>query len=114
MTKKLSARLVFTLVISIVLLLMGLLGLAVRAFSSAVIAGSIFLGAFGVFLVILPIYLILHRRLSRTAMDGKIRRPSSAWPGQILQHKTSESHDRRRPLVRGQVSAEVAHERRSG
>jgi uncharacterized membrane protein YfcA len=58
MTKELSARLSYALVLSIVLLMTGFLGLGVRAFASVRISDSIFLGAFGVFLVAVSLYFV--------------------------------------------------------
>jgi hypothetical protein len=113
MTKKLSVRFFYALVLTIVLLMIGFLGLGVRAFASAVISDSIYFAAFGVLLVTFPIYFVLHRPLAGTAIDRKIRRPSAVWSGQVFQHKASGLHDRRRPLVQGQKRAAVARERRS-
>jgi uncharacterized membrane protein YfcA len=105
MTKKLSVRLLYALALSIILLMTGFLGLGVRAFASAAVTNSIFLVAFGILLVTLPLYFVLRRRLTVTAIDRNIRRlPLIMVPGQ---------KDRRRPLVPGQERAAVAHERRS-
>jgi hypothetical protein len=113
MTKKLSTRLLYGLVISIIVLMTGFLGLGIRAFASAVISDSIFLAAFGILLMIFPIYFILHRPPAVTVMDRKIRRLLSARSGQVPPDMASGRYDRRRPLVQGQVLAAVAHERRT-
>ncbi len=113
MTKKVSARLFYALVFSIVALMTGFLGLGIRAFASAVISDSIFLAAFGILLMIFPIYFIFHRPPAVTAMDRKIRRLLSARSVQVSRHTASGREDRRRPLVQGQVRAAGTHERRS-
>jgi hypothetical protein len=73
MTNKLSVRLFYAVVLSILLLIAGFLGLGIRAFASAVTADFIFLGAFGVVLVTLPLYFIVRRRLEGET-DRKIFR----------------------------------------
>jgi hypothetical protein len=113
MTKKLSARLSYTLVLSNVLLMIGFLGLGVRAFASAVISDSIYLAAFGVLLMTLTLYFVLHRPLAATAIGWKIWELSAAWSGPVLQHKVSGLHDRRSPAVQGQKPAAIARERRT-
>lgn len=72
MTKKLRMRLSYTLVLSNVLLMIGLLGLGARAFASAAISDSIYLAAFGVLLITLTMYFVLHRPLAGAAIDWKI------------------------------------------
>ena len=74
MTNKLSGRLVHPVVLFITLLIVGFLGLGIRAFASAFVADLIFLGAFGVILVTLPLYFIFRRPLQRVAIDQKIFR----------------------------------------
>jgi hypothetical protein len=74
MANKVSVRLLYTVVILIVLLTAGFLALGIRAFASAVTADFIFLGAFGVILVTLPLYFILRRCLEGAAIDRKIFR----------------------------------------
>ena len=106
-------RLSYTLVLSDVLLMIGFLGLGVRAFASAVISDSIYLAAFGVLLMTLTIYFVLHRPLAGTAIDWKVWDPSAAWSGPVLQHKASGLHDRRSPVVQGQKRAAIARERRT-
>ncbi len=113
MTKKLSARLFYSLVLSIMLLMIGFLGLGVRAFASAAIADFIFLGALGVVLVALTIYFALNWPFAGAARNRKIWPASSAWPGQVPQHVASGRNDRRKPLVVGQKRAAVARERRT-
>jgi hypothetical protein len=113
MTKKLSVRLFYGLMFSIVAVMIGFLGLGVRAFASAVVADFIFLGAFGVILVVFPMYFILHRPLAGTVMDEQIRRPFAAWPGRVPRQVASGLRDRPRPLLQGQERATVALERRS-
>jgi len=113
MSKKLTVRFFYALVLSIVLLMIGFLGIGVRAFASAMISDFIYLAAFGVLLMALTIYFVLHQPLAGTTMDRKSRRPSVAWSGQVLQHKASGRHDRRSLLVKGQKRAPVARERRS-
>jgi len=113
MTKKLSMRLSYTLVLSNVLLMIGFLGLGVRAFASAVISDSIYLAAFGVFLMTLTIYLIHHRPPVGTAIDWKIWELSAARSGPILQHMAWGLHDRRSPVVQGQKRGAIPRERRT-
>jgi hypothetical protein len=74
MTNQVSVRLLYAVVILIVLLTAGFLGLGIRAFASAVTAEFIFLGAFGVILVTLPLYFVLRRRLEGAANDRKVFR----------------------------------------
>jgi uncharacterized membrane protein YfcA len=113
MTKKLSVRLFYGLVLSIVLLMIGFLGLGVRAFASAVISDYIYFAAFGVLFAALTVYFVLRQPLAGTAMNRKIWPASSAWPGQVPRPVSSGRNDRRRPLVQGQNQAVVARERRS-
>jgi hypothetical protein len=113
MTKKLSTRLLYGLLISIIVLMTGFLGLGVRAFESATTTGFIFLAAFGILLVILPLYFILRRPVAGTAMEQKIRGLLLARSGQVAGYITPWRKDRRRPLVQGQVGTVVAHERRN-
>jgi uncharacterized membrane protein YfcA len=113
MTKKLSARLFYALALPIVLLMIGFLGIGVRAFASAVISDSIYLAAFGVLLLALTIYFVLHRPLAGTAIGWKIREPLAVWSGAVLHHQPSRLHDRRSPLVPGQKRAAIARERRT-
>jgi hypothetical protein len=105
MTTKLSKRWSFALVVSIIVLLTGLLGLGVRTFASALIFDSIFLAAFGLVLVTLPIYFALRRRPKHGAINRKV-----LWPPR---HISAWRTDRRRPAVRGQQRGAVANERRS-
>ena len=86
MTEKLSARLFYALVLSIILLMTGIIAVGIRAFASALISDSIYLGAFGILLMIFPIYLILRRPPAVTAMDQKIRQLLTARAEQILRH----------------------------
>lgn len=74
MANKVSVRVLYAVVILIVLLTAGFLGLGIRAFASAVTADFIFLGAFGVILVTLPLYFILRRRLEAPSIDRKVFR----------------------------------------
>jgi len=74
MTEKLSARLFYTLVLSIIVLMSGFVAVGIRAFASAVISDSIYLGVFGILLLIFPIYFVLRRRVAVTAMNRKILR----------------------------------------
>ncbi len=113
MTEKLSARLFYALVLSIIVLMTGFVAVGIRAFASAMISDSIYLGAFGILLMIFPIYLILHRPPAATAMDRRIRQLLLARSGQVSRYVALGRDDRRRPLVRGQEWAPVAHERRS-
>jgi hypothetical protein len=74
MTNKLSGRLSYAVVLFIALLIVGFLGLGIRAFASAFVAHLIFLGAFGVILVTVPLFFIFRRPLQRAAIDRKIFR----------------------------------------
>jgi uncharacterized membrane protein YfcA len=105
MNAKVSGRWSFALVLCIIVLVMGFLGLGIRTFASAVISDSIFLAAFGIVLVTLPIYSALRRPRGRGAMDRKIPR--------LPRHISPGRDDRRTPPVRGQERAAVANERRS-
>jgi uncharacterized membrane protein YfcA len=58
---KLAGRWAYALVLSIVVLVTAFLGLGVRTFASAVISHSIFLAAFGIVLLVLPVYFALRR-----------------------------------------------------
>jgi hypothetical protein len=113
MTKKLSARLSYALVLSIVLLMTGFLGLGVRAFKSAMISYSIYLGAFGAFLVAVSLYFVRRRPLAGAAIGRKIPCHSAAWPLQVRPYVAPGRSDRRRPFAQGQEWAVVALERRS-
>lgn len=113
MTKKLSARVSYALMLSIFLLMTGFLGLGIRAFASKMVSDSTYLGGLGVLLMILPIYFIRRRTRADAAADRKIRRPSAAWPVQVQEHVASGQGDRRRPLLPGQERTVVAFERRS-
>jgi hypothetical protein len=113
MTEKLSARLFYGLVLSIILLMTGFIAVGVRAFASALISDSIYLGVFGILLMIYPIYFILRRPVAVTAMNRKVRRLLAARSGQVPRQMAPGWKDRRRPLVQGQVRAAVANERRS-
>jgi hypothetical protein len=113
MTEKLSARLFYTLVLSIIVLMSGFVAVGIRAFASAVISDSIYLGVFGSLLMIFPIYFILRRPVAITAMDRKIRGLLAVRSGQIGRQMAPGRKDRRKPLVQGRVWAAVAHERRS-
>jgi hypothetical protein len=74
MANKVSVRVLYGVVILIVLLTAGFLGVGIRAFASAITADFIFLGAFGVILVTLPLYFVLRRRLEAAAIDRKVFR----------------------------------------
>jgi hypothetical protein len=102
MTKKLSTRLLYGLLISIVVLMTGFLGLGVRVFESAATTGFIFLAAFGILLVILPLYFFLRRPVAGTAMSQEIHGLLSARSGRVPGHMTP-----------GRVRAAVADERRN-
>ena len=113
MTKKLSARLYYALVISIVLLMTGFLGLGVRAFATTVISDFIYFGALGILLMILAIYFIRRGSLADAATDRKFWRFSAAKPVRPQPPVTAARRERRRPLLPGQVRAAIAFERRS-
>jgi hypothetical protein len=113
MTKKVSARLSYALMLSIFLVIIGFIGLGVRAFASAVISDSIYLAAFGALLATLTIYFVLHRPVAGAAISGGIHRLPSAWLGQLPRHIAWERKDRRTPLVSGHELAAVGPERRS-
>jgi hypothetical protein len=113
MTEKLSARWFYALVLSIVVLMTGFVAVGVRAFASALISDSIYLGAFGILLMFVPIYFILRRPVAVTPMGHKIRRLLSARSEQVSQQMVLGRKDRRRLLPQGQVAPAVAHERRS-
>jgi hypothetical protein len=113
MTRRLSSRLFYGLVLSIVALMIGFVGLLVRAFESAINSDFIFLGAFGVLLAAVTIYFVLHRPLAGRARDRKTWPRSSAWTLQIPRRNSAGRDDRRMPLVPGQKWAAVARERRS-
>jgi uncharacterized membrane protein YfcA len=113
MTEKLSARLSYALVLSIIVLITGFVAVGVRAFASALISDSIYLGAFGVLLLIFSVYLILRRPPAATEMERKIRKLLLARSGQIPSCAASERHDRRRPMTEGRARTAVTHERRS-
>jgi hypothetical protein len=113
MTEKLSARLFYTLVLSIIVLMSGFVAVGIRAFASAMISDSIYLGVFGILLMIFPIYFVLRRPVGVTAMDRKIRGLLSARSRQVPGQVAPRLKDRRKPLVPGQIRTAVAHERRS-
>lgn len=113
MTEKLGARLFYALVLSIIVLMTGFIAVGIRAFASAMISDSIYLGVFGVCLMIFPIYLILHRPPAATAMDLKIRGLLLARSVRVPRLAAPWRDDRRRPLVQGQERSAVAYERRS-
>src|SRR5271168_412353 len=113
MTEKLSARWSYVLVLSIIVLMTGFVAAGIRAFASALISDSIFLGAFGIALMFVPVYFILRRPVAVTPMGHKIRRLLAARSGQVSQQMAAGPQDRRRPLVQGQGWAAVAHERRT-
>jgi len=113
MTEKLSARFFYALVFSIIVLMIGFGAVGIRAFASAMISDPIYLGAFGVLLMIVPIYFVLHRSPAATAMDLRIRQLLLARSGQVRGLTAPSRHDRRRPLVQGQGRAAVARDRRS-
>src|ERR1039457_798772 len=113
MTEKLSGRLFYALVLSIIVLMTGIIAVGIRAFASALISDSIYLGVFGILLMIFPIYLILRRPPAVTAMDQKIRQLLSARAEQVPRQTGSGRYDRRRSLVQGLARAAVVHERRS-
>lgn len=113
MTKKLSARLYYALVFSIVLLITGFLGLGVRAFATTVISDFIYFGALGILLMILAIYFIRRGSLADAATDRKFWRFSAAKPVRPQPPIAPARRERRRPLLPGQVRAAIAVERRS-
>ncbi len=113
MTEKLSALLFYTLVLSIIVLMGGLVAIGIRAFASALISDSIYLGVFGILLVIFPMYFVLRRPVGVTAMDRKIRGLLSARSRQVPRQVAPGRKDRRKPLVQGQIRPTVTHERRS-
>jgi hypothetical protein len=113
MTEKLSARLFYTLVLSIIVLMSGFVAVGIRAFASAMISDSIYLGVFGILLMIFPIYFVLRRPVGVTAIDRKIRGLLSARSRQVPRQVAPRLKDRRNPLVPGQIRIAVAHERRS-
>ena len=114
MTKRLSARLSYALVLSILLVLLGFLGLGIRAFESAAVSDFIYFVALGVFLAALTVYFVLRRPHAGAGIDRKVRLLPSARSGQVPLHAASGQKDRRRPLAPGQERAVVAYERRSG
>jgi hypothetical protein len=97
MTEKLSGRLAYALVLSIIVLIAAFVAVGVRAFASALISDSIYLGAFGVLLLIVSTYLVLRRPPAATEMDRKIRKLLLARSGQIPPHAKLGRLDRRRP-----------------
>jgi hypothetical protein len=113
MTEKLSARWFYALVLSIIVLMTGFIAVGVRAFASALISDSIVLGAFGVLLAFVPIYLTLRRRVVVTPMGRKIRGLLSARSGQFSQQMAPGPQDRRKLPPRGQTWTTAADERRS-
>ncbi len=113
MTEKLSARLFYTLVLSIIVLTSGFVAVGIRAFASAAISDSIYLGVFSILLVIFPMYFVLRQPVGATAMDRKIRGLLSARSRQVPRQVAQRLKDRRKPLVQGQIRTAVAHERRS-
>jgi hypothetical protein len=113
MTEKLSTRLFYGLVLSIIVLMTGFIAVGVRAFASALISDSIYLGVFGILLMIFPIYFIFRRPVAVTAMDRKIRGLLATRSGQVPRQMAPGRKDRREPLVQEQVRAAVAHERRN-
>jgi hypothetical protein len=113
MTEKLSARWFYALVLSIIVLMTGFIAVGVRAFASALISDSIYLGAFGILLMFVPIYFILRRPVAVTPMGHKLRQLLAARTEQLTQQKVPGPKDRRRLLPQGQMWAAVEHERRS-
>jgi ABC-type Na+ efflux pump permease subunit len=61
MSKKLSLWLCYALVLSIALLVAGLLGLGIRAFTSERTANTIFFAEFTIFAAILIMFFVLRR-----------------------------------------------------
>jgi hypothetical protein len=107
----LCARLSYFLMLSIALLSTGFLGLGVHAFASARISCLIYLGAFGVVLVTIPLYFVRRGLLANLA---KITRRSSAtWQVQGRPQVVPMRSDRRRPLVQGREWVAVVLERRT-
>jgi uncharacterized membrane protein YfcA len=105
MSTKLSRRWSYALVLSIIVLATGFLGLGVRAFASAVIAHSIFFTAFGIVLLILPLYFALRRPRTPGSIERHIlRTPRHVSPGR---------YDRRTPTLSGRARVSLALERRS-
>ena len=102
MSKKLGLALCYSLVFSIILLLAGFLGLAVRAFVSAGTENYILVATFAILAVTLTTYFTLRRPVA--ALAPKIYGP--------FRRMASERMDRRRALVHGQARAMVAVERR--
>lgn len=113
MSKKMSMRLLYALVLSILLLTVGLVGFAVYAFASVRAADSIFLASFAILTFTLFLYFILRCPLAAATRARIIWRPSLPWPRQLIPQRASRLRDRRRPLVQGRKQAVVAHERRS-
>ena len=83
MTKKVSAGLSYALTLSIVVLMIGFLGFGIRVFASAMISSSIYVGAFGVLLFVIPLYFVRRRVLAGSTTERRIRRPSAAWQVQV-------------------------------
>jgi len=102
MSKKQSLMLCYALLLSIALVVVGFVGLGVRAFASAGISNTIFLAIVGIIVAIPPIYFVL-------------RRPGAAIEPIIFRRtlqKTSWPNDRRKPLARGQEQVAFPVERR--
>lgn len=111
MTTKLCARLSYDLMLSIALVMTGFLGVGIRAFASARISSSIYLGALCVVLVAIPLYFARRRLLASSARIT--RRSSAAWLVQVRPQVVPVQSNRRRSLVQGQECAPVVFERRS-
>lgn len=102
MSQKKSLMLCYALLLSIALVVVGFLGLGVRAFASAGISNTIFLSVVGILITIPPIYFVLRR--PDAAIDPTIFRRTlreASWP-----------NDRRKPFVRGQERVAFPVERR--
>ena len=104
MSKKLSSTLCYSLLLSIMFMLVGFLELAVRAFVSAGTENYVLVASFAVLAVVLTAYFTLRRPLAVPAIDSNISRP--------FQRMASEGMDRRRPLLQGQERPAIVTERR--
>jgi len=104
MSKKQRLLLCYFLVISIIAIMVGFLGLGVRAFESAGISSTILLAALGIMVAIPPIYFVLRRPPADSTIDSKMFRSTqqiAPWP-----------KDRRRQPALGQERVPFGIERR--
>jgi hypothetical protein len=116
MSKKTRLLLCYGLLLSILLLVTGFLGIGVRAFVSAGMANAILSAAFGILIVTLPIYFVLHLPRAGVPVNQKIWRPlpvRHAGPAIGFPLQRVGRKDRRKPLLEGQVRPAVAVERRN-